>query len=113
MSLEVREERRGEVFVVWPAGRVDSNTSADLERSLLARGAEPRLVLDLSGVEYVSSAGLRVFLMLARKMKASNGSLVICALSPSAKQVFDLAGFTSLFVVEASMETALARMGSW
>lgn len=110
MSLEVREERRAEGLRVSPVGRVDSNTSAELERFLIARGSEPRLVVDLSGVEYISSAGLRVFLMLARKMKDTGGRLALCALPPPVRQVFDLAGFTTLFVVEPSMEQAFGRL---
>lgn len=112
MSLEVREERRDAGLLVSPVGRADSNTSGDFERLLLAKAAEPRLVVDLSGLEYVSSAGLRVFLMLAKKVKASGGRLVLCSLSPSVRQVFDLAGFTALFVVETSAEQGFERLGS-
>ena len=112
MSLEIREDRRAAGLLVSPVGRIDSNTSGELERILLSKGAEPRLVVDLSGVEYVSSAGLRVFLMLARKVKAGGGRLALCALPPSVKQVFDLAGFTTLFTVEPSLEQALQRLSS-
>jgi len=112
MSLEVREDRREAGLLVSPVGRIDSNTSGELERVLLARAAEPRLVVDLSGVEYVSSAGLRVFLMLARKVKAAGGRLALCSLPASVKQVFDLAGFTTLFTVEPSVEQALQRVSS-
>ena len=112
MSLEVREERRGEGLLVWAAGRIDSNTSAEFEQRLMTRDAEARLVVDLSGVDYISSAGLRVFLILAKKMKAFGGRLVLCALPPPVKQVFDLSGFTPLFVVEASVEQAFGRFAS-
>ena len=112
MSLDTREERREEGILILPVGRIDSNTSGELEKNLVARGAEPRLVVDLSGVEYVSSAGLRVFLMLARKVKASGGRLALCGLPPSVKQVFDLAGFTALFVVEATADQAFARLSA-
>ncbi len=91
-------------------GRVDSNTSGELERFLVARGAEPRLVVDLSGIEYVSSAGLRVFLMLAKKVKLYGGRMALCGLSPAVRQVFDLAGFTTLFIVEPTVEQAFARL---
>ncbi|MEO5762598.1 MAG: STAS domain-containing protein [Vicinamibacteria bacterium] len=112
MSLDVREERLEGGVVVFVTGRIDSNTSDELERLVLAKGGEPRLVVDLSGVEYVSSAGLRVFLMLAKKMKSASGRLGLCALPASVRQVFDLAGFTSLFVVEPTVEQALQRLAS-
>lgn len=112
MSLEVREDRREHGLLVSALGRIDSNTSGELERVLLSKGAEPRLVVDLSGVEYVSSAGLRVFLMLARKVKAAGGRLALSSLPPSVRQVFDLAGFTALFIVEPSIEQAFERLSS-
>lgn len=112
MSLETREERRDAGLLVCPVGRIDSNTSGDFERALLSKGTEPRLVVDLSGVEYVSSAGLRVFLMLAKKVKATGGKLALCGLPPSVKQVFDLAGFTALFMVEPGVDQAFARLSS-
>jgi anti-sigma B factor antagonist len=112
MSLETREERREEGLLILPVGRIDSNTSSELEKSLVARGGEKHLVVDLSGVEYVSSAGLRVFLMLARKVKASGGKLALCGLPPSVKQVFDLAGFTALFAVEGTADQAFARLSA-
>lgn len=112
MSIEVREEKRDAGLLVSVIGRVDSNTSGELERFLVARATEPRIVVDLSGVEYVSSAGLRVFLMLAKKVKASSGKLALCALPPSVRQVFDLSGFTTLFIVEATIEQAFTRIGA-
>jgi stage II sporulation protein AA (anti-sigma F factor antagonist) len=110
--MEIREERRGAVLIVAPTGRVDSNTSAVLEASLLGHAQESRLLVDLSSVEYISSAGLRVFLILARKVKEGGGRLALCALGPSVRQVFDLAGFTALFAIEASLESGVARLSA-
>lgn len=111
--MEIREERPGGILVLAPLGRVDSITSADLEQRLLApvAVAERRLVVDLAGVEYVSSAGLRVFLKLARRVKDAGGELLLCAMGEPVRQVFDLAGFLPLFAIEASRERALTRLG--
>lgn len=110
--MDIREERRDSALVVAPLGRVDSNSASALEAALLAKAKEPRLIVDLGGVEYISSAGLRVFLMLARKVKESGGRLALCGLGASVKQVFDLAGFTALFVVEPGVEQALTRLSA-
>ena len=111
-GLEIHEESMGDVLVVAPSGRIDAVTSDDLERRLLAlvatRGA--RLVVDLRGVEYISSAGLRVLLRLAKKAKEQSGRVVLSSLGPAVRQVFELAGFLALFEVEASREQALARL---
>lgn len=108
--MEMREDRRETLLVLAPVGRVDSNSASGLEIALLARAKEPRLLIDLSSVDYISSAGLRVFLMLARKVKESGGKLALCGLGASVKQVFDLAGFTALFVVEPTVDEGAARL---
>jgi len=110
--MDIREERRGEVLIVAPKGRVDSNTSNAFEISILGHAKESLLLVDLSGVEYISSAGLRVFLMLARRVKDAGGRLVLCGMGGSVRQVFDLAGFTALFSVEPALEQGLARLAA-
>jgi anti-sigma B factor antagonist len=110
--MDIREERRAGILIVAASGRVDSNTSSAFETSVLAHAREPRLLVDLAGVEYISSAGLRVFLMLARKVKDAGGRLALCGMGASVRQVFDLAGFTALFAVEPSLEQGLARLSS-
>jgi len=109
--VEIHEERRDGTLVLTPSGRLDSVTSADLEQRLIAVAGERRLVVDLAGVEYVSSAGLRVFLKLARRVKDAGGVLLLCALGEPVRQVFDLAGFLPLFAIEPSRERALTRLG--
>jgi anti-anti-sigma factor len=110
--MEIRQEKRDGTFVITPVGRVDSTTSGELEQQLLAPVAagERRLVLDLAGVAYVSSAGLRVFLKLTKKLKEVDGALVLCTMGEPVRQVFELAGFLPLFAIEASLDLALARL---
>ena len=69
-------------------------------------------MIDLAGTQYISSAGLRVLLLLAKKLRAARGDLVLCALGPTVRQVFELAGFLSIFRVEPSRTQALARLAS-
>ena len=110
--MEIREDSAGGIPVVAPVGRIDSNTSGALERALLgqlARG-EKRLIVDLLGVEYISSAGLRVLLLAVNKLRPLGGQLVLCSLGTSVREVFELAGLTALFTIEASRELAVARL---
>ena len=110
--MEIQEGRSGDVLVMAPRGRVDSTTSGDLEQRLLdlLGSGERRIVLDLAGIEYISSAGLRVLLVVAKRLKTAQGDLVLCALTPAVRQVFELAGFLSIFQLENSREAALARL---
>lgn len=102
------------VTVIAPSGRVDTTTSGSVEeavRRAVDSGAR-RLIIDFSGVEYISSAGLRVFLVLAKRMRDLHGRLILCGMPEPVSQVFRLAGFMALFQVEASRAAAVARMGA-
>ena len=109
MALEIRDELAGEVRVLGLVGRLDTDTAGDLElavQDLIDAGSKDFLV-DLAGVGYVSSAGLRVLLMLGKSIDGK-GSLRLCGLNPTVRQVFDVAGFTQLFVISANRDAALA-----
>ena len=109
--MEIVEGRSGGVLVVALRGRLDTTTSPDLEKRLLGHvdaGAR-QVVLDLEGIEYISSAGLRVLLLVAKKLRTGGGDVVLCALGPAVRQVFELAGFLSIFPIEPSRAAAVER----
>jgi anti-anti-sigma factor len=111
--MQIGEEKCVGVLVVAPVGRLDSTTSSKLEQVLLARvgSGERRVVVDMAGIDYISSAGLLVFLKLAKKLKELGGGLVLGDMGEPVRQVFELAGFLPLFAIEPSRELALARLG--
>lgn len=109
MALEIKDERNGSRCALVLSGRLDTDTAADLElamQDLLNEGALD-FVVDLAGVGYVSSAGLRVLLMLGKSIDGK-GSLRLSGLNPTVKQVFDVAGFTQLFAIFATRAAAEA-----
>lgn len=109
MALAIHEEKVGEVTVLGLEGRLDTDTSADLELTVqdLMQAGVRQFVVDLAGVGYVSSAGLRVLLSLGKTVENSGG-LRLAGLNPTVRQVFDVAGFTQLFAIFASRDAALA-----
>jgi anti-anti-sigma factor len=111
--MRIGEEKVSQALVIAPEGRVESASSGELERLVVSRidAGETRLVLDLSGVDYISSAGLRVLLMAAKRLKEPRGRLVLCGMGPSVRTVLELAGFLPLFAVATSRDEALARLG--
>ncbi|MFO1058392.1 MAG: STAS domain-containing protein [Dongiaceae bacterium] len=111
--MEIAEETQGTTLVVRPAGRLDRTTSPELERLLLARieGGAARLLIDFAGIEYVSSAGLRVVLVAGKRVKAANGALALCSLRPAIREVFDISGFATLFPIHPDAAAALAAAG--
>ena len=112
--MQIDETRNAGAVVVAPVGRIDSTTSPALDAHLLglAKSGEHRVVLDFSRVEYISSAGLRVMLTLAKRTKEAKGRLALAALGDSVRQVFELAGFLPLFSVEATAEAAAAKVSA-
>ena len=101
-----------ELQVLRPQGRLDSNTSAELERQtseLIGRGAR-RLMLDLKDLYYISSAGLRAVLLAAKEMTAVGGRLAIASPNAEVNEVFDISGFVSVIDLHPSAESAAARL---
>lgn len=94
------------------SGRLDTETSADLELALqdLQAAGATHFVIDLGEIGYVSSAGLRVLLALAKQLDGGRGSLKLCALNDAVKQVFDIAGFSKLFAIFPDRGAALQAM---
>ena len=110
MAFEVRETTEAGTVVVEPVGRLESKTSPELDKKIVAllAGGGRRFVVDLSATEYVSSAGLRVLLMLAKKLAGGAGRLALCGLNPQVREVFEIAGFAALFVIRPTRAEALA-----
>lgn len=110
--MEFVEEVHGRVVVVTARGRLDGSSSqafgARLEK--LAATSEPRLVVDFSGVDFVSSAGLRVVLTVLKRVKAANGRLALCAVQAPVQEVLDITGFTGMLDVHAGRAEAIAAL---
>ena len=108
--MNIHQSNHEGVTVIAPSGRIDTTTSGAVEAAIRREvdGGARDLVIDFARVEYISSAGLRVFLVLARRMRDLQGRLVLCALPEPVRQVFRLAGFMPLFRIEPTSEAALA-----
>jgi len=107
--LQVAEQRRGDIPILSLEGRMDSTTSPDAEVQLnrLIEGGDRCIVVDFSGLDYISSAGLRVLLAGQKKLKQSGGAMLLAALRPEIQKVFDIAGFNRLFPIYPTLDEAL------
>jgi anti-anti-sigma factor len=114
MDLDVTTEAIGTVRVVPVAGKLDTATADAFDTRLgaLLDGGDVRLVLDLAGVSYMSSMGLRSLGALAKTVKAKAGSLALAAVNPRVKEVLDIVAFTPLFLIAPTVEEAIALMPS-
>ena len=108
--MDLLEEKVGAVTVVAVKGRVDSTTAPALGERLTANLAalKVRVVLDLSRLEYISSAGFRVLLLAAKRADETGSRFVVCGISGKVRQLFDLGGFLDLFTIVGSREEGIA-----
>ncbi|HAZ05529.1 MAG TPA: anti-sigma factor antagonist [Acetobacterium sp.] len=100
MKIEVKQE--GEIFVVELEGRMDTNTSPEFQKEMETYYSKEgfQMILDFDQLDFVSSAGLRVLLLIQKKSKALNGSLVIKNVKPEIQEVFDMTGFSDILTIE-------------
>ncbi len=108
--MHISEDKNGDVLIVGLKGRLDAATSKTVEEFLLKKidAGEKLLVLDLAQLDYISSVGLRVFMMSAKRLKVVQGRIVVCSLSVTIQQVFEISGFTTLFPAFDSRDSAAA-----
>lgn len=110
MNLE--QSQKGDVLILRPIGRLDSNSAPELERTVvehLDKGVT-RIVFDLSSMDYISSAGLRVILLAGKRLRVTKGKLVLAGLRELVREVFEMSGFLSLFAVGDTLEEALTKV---
>jgi anti-sigma B factor antagonist len=110
-TMEIRTEKRERGAIVHAAGRIDTAAAPGLEQEinrLISEGMR-RVLLDFTGVPYISSGGLRVLLVTAKKLRGPDDSFALCALNPEVTKIMTLAGFTTIFTIYPSEGEALAR----
>ncbi len=99
--MTINKEKKDNILTVTLEGRLDTNTAPELD-GLVADDLVgiKQLVLNVEKLEYVSSAGLRVILMLHKKMAAKDGSLVIYKPIDDVMDVLDMTGFSTFLKIE-------------
>lgn len=112
MENAVSFTHQGTVLAI--GGRLDSRTTPDAEKALIeAQETQTTgLIIDLSELQYISSAGLRIMLMAAKRAKKNSRPLVLCGLSASIQEIFRVSGFLKLFVVTATLDEAHAQLSA-
>ena len=110
MDVTISEMRR--VTLLEVAGRVDSTNASQLGETLLSQidAGRYQLVIDLSGVGYMSSAGLREMVSAVKKVRKYNGDLRIATPSDRVREVLDLAGLSAIFQI---FPTQVDAVGSY
>ena len=102
-----------DTIVASPLGRIDHQSAAPFEAALApllvqAGASHGALVLDFSGVEYISSVGLRVLMIAAKQMHENKAQLLVAALQPVVAEIFAISRFYRILTVTDSLDDALA-----
>lgn len=110
----VAEPLRDDIWVMRLSGRLDSTVGRDLEAALAGEieAAHALLVIDMTRVAYISSSGLKALIAARRMAQKQNGAVVLAALSPRVREVFEISGFDTLFIIVPSVEEAGAYIDS-
>lgn len=115
--MNVTSRRFANAVVVLAAGRLDQDTCEAFRGDLLKYVEEAAhgggaIVLDLSALEYVSSAGLRCFMLASRQAKAQHGRIFVAALQPMVAEIFQISHFNLVFQVFPSVREAVGAVSA-
>ncbi len=110
-QVEVTELQKGEVLVLGLKGRLDAITSQNAEKKIfdhIATG-KYKLLIIFAGVDYLSSAGMRLLLRTTKKLKTVSGKLIVCAVTSNVMDVLKMSGFDHVIEISNTEDDALGR----
>ena len=112
MIMKITTEKKAEVLVVHAEGRLDFMTAGEFEKevSTLIQQLKQNVLLDFEKLDYISSAGLRSILILAKETKTKGNILALCSLNETIKEVFCISKFDSIITIYPTIEEGLASM---
>ncbi len=110
--MEIPTEQANGAIVLMPSGRIDGQNAIDFQASIdqtIGESSQP-VILELSQLNYISSAGLRVILLLAKTLSNRNVHFSICAIAPAVKEVFEISGFGNIIDIHDTRAQALEKI---
>ncbi len=107
--MEVKEEKKGNVLVFSLKGRLDSNTSPEVEKKILAAIEKNSfdIVLDFSALDYLSSAGIRLLVHAHKQIEKHGGLILLSAVPKEIENILYITGFLSYFKIFETQQQAL------
>jgi len=111
--MEYQVETRGEITIISIIGSIDTLTAEEVSRFLKEQmTSSGQLVIELSRVDYLSSAGLRVLLGAAKEARRQDGDLRLAAVEDHILEILEMAGFTSIMKHYPTIDAAVASYDS-
>jgi len=107
--MNIKKEKIENFSILKIKGRIDTVHSSVLEHEVnqLFDSGEKNVIFNCNGMNYISSSGLRVFLVAQKKAKAINGKLYLCEMQPAIQEIFRISGFSNLFKIFETQKKAL------
>lgn len=109
--VNVKEESRGEILLLRMSGRLDAVSSPGAERIVFdfINDGRNKLLIDFSGIDYLSSAGMRMLLSVTKKLKTLSGKLVLCSVTTNVMDVLKMSGFDHVLELTITEEDGLRK----
>lgn len=109
--MEINKKKEKDVLVISVSGRIDAVTAPDFEKNLSESigAGEKTFLIKMNQLEYISSAGLRSILAIAKVLKTREGKMIFSGLQGPVKDVFKISGFGSIFTIYDTEEDALKQ----
>jgi anti-sigma B factor antagonist len=107
--MKIIEEKQDAINIFKLAGRLDSNTSQEFEKTVfdaISNGSK-HMIFHFKDIDYISSAGLRVILKATKALKREEGKILLCDMQDYVKEVFEIAGFDALLPIVPTIDDAL------
>ena len=107
--MEITQQEENGIVTIAVKGRLDADSSPEAEKVVkeALEGQTTSVLFNLSGLEYLSSAGLRVLLSAAKEMRRREGKIVLCCLNEFVKEIFEVSGFQSLIPIADSVDSGM------
>lgn len=111
--MDIETTRDGATLIVKANARIDSSNASEFQSALeTVIGSEDRtVILDMENLSYISSAGLRVILIVAKTLGQRDAELAVCSLQDPIRNVFEISGFDKIIPTHASQSEAIAALG--
>ena len=108
-AFAVNRSEQGDVVVLALEGYLDAHTAPQFEKAIQEEhlAGRNKIAVDCSGLTYISSAGLGVFMSFIEEIREAGGDIKLAGIVPKVYQVFEVLGFPSLFDIVADIPTAL------
>jgi anti-anti-sigma factor len=113
LHVKIEMEKQGMIVVARLGGRFDANTAGEFDSWFgnQIQAGEARFVIEMTKLEYISSAGLRSLLSAAKRTKTVAGRIVLCGLSGPVAEVIEVSGFQKIFPLAETLDEAKSMVG--